>query len=126
MKTDEQRPPLAVAHVALETDRMAETAEFMRLIGMRPIFAGPQVSIFELRGGTHLVLTHQDSVAGGNAPFDLLVDDLAATHARFTALGLAPSPIEARPAIDHQVFTVREPAGHLITVFSSHVSGNPV
>ena len=65
-------------------------------------------------------------VSGGTASFDLMVDDLHATHKRFVELGLAPSPIEARPAIHHEVFTVREPAGHVITFFSSHVSGKPV
>ncbi len=65
-------------------------------------------------------------VVPGDAPFDLMVDDLYATHNLFTSLGLSPTPIEARPAIDHEVFRLREPAGHVITVFSSHVSGNPV
>jgi hypothetical protein len=68
----------------------------------------------------------KDSVAGGNSPFDLMVDNIRATHERFTSLGLSPSPIEARPAIDHEVFTVREPAGHVISIFSNHVSGKPV
>jgi hypothetical protein len=67
----------------------------------------------------------RDKVVAGDASFDLMVDDLHATHQRFTALGLSPSPIEARPAIDHDVFTVREPAGHIITFFSSHASGKP-
>jgi hypothetical protein len=44
---------------------------------------------------------------------------------RLTSLGLAPASIEARPAIDHELFTVREPAGHVITLFSSHASGQP-
>ena len=57
---------------------------------------------------------------------DLMVDDLHSTHGRFGLLGLAPSSIEARPAIDHDSFTVREPAGHVITIFSSHASGGPV
>jgi len=121
-----QRPPLGVAHVVLETDRMEESAHFMRTIGMRPIFQGPEVSVYELRGGTHLILMLKSQIAVGDAPFDLMVDDLRATHRRFAALGLSPSPIEARPAIDHEVFTVREPAGHMITFFSTHVSGNPV
>ena len=34
----------------------------------------------------------------------------------FTALGLAPSPITARAAIEHEVFTLREPAGYVFTV----------
>lgn len=126
MSEDEQRPPLGVAHVVLETDRMEESAHFMRRIGMRPVFQGPEVSVFELRGGTHLILMRKSEIAAGDAPFDLMVDDLRATHQRFTALGLAPSAIESRPAIDHEVFTVREPAGHVVTFFSSHASGGPV
>lgn len=121
----DQRPAVSVAHVVLETDRMNESAQFMRTIGMRPIFDGPQVSVYEMRGGTHLILMLKDKVAGGSAPFDLMVDDLHATHARFASLGLAPTPIEDRAAIHHRVFTVLEPAGHVITFFSSHASGKP-
>jgi hypothetical protein len=105
---------------------MEESSRFMQSIGMRPVFLGPQVSVLELRGGTHLILMLKNQVPGGNAPFDLMVDDIRATHRRFTALGLSPSAVEARPDIEHEVFAVREPAGHLIQVFSSHVSGKPV
>ena len=110
----------------LQTDRMKESARFMRQLGMRPIFDGPEVSVYELRGGTHLLLMRRDRVLAGEAPFDLMVDDLHETHRRLSALGLAPSPIEARPAIGHEVFTLREPAGHLLSVFSSHASGKPI
>ena len=125
MNARDQRPAVGVAHVVLYTDRMEESAHWMRSIGMRPIFDGPEVSVYEMRGGTHLLLMRMDSVVGGDAAFDLMVDDLTATHQRFTSLGLEPSPIEARPAIDHEVFTIREPAGHVITFFSSHASGQP-
>lgn len=121
----DQRPMVGVAHVVLQTDRMEESAKFVRIIGMRPIFDGPEVSVYEMRGGTHLILMQSDNVVAGDASFDLMVDDLHATHQRFTALGLNPSPIEARPANDHEIFTVREPAGHTITFFSSHASGKP-
>jgi hypothetical protein len=93
---------------------------------MRPIFDGPDVSVYEMRGGTHLIMMTKQTMVPGEATFDLMVDDLRETHRRFTELGLSPSPIEARPQIDHEVFTVREPAGHVITFFSSHVSGNPI
>jgi hypothetical protein len=126
MTEHDQRPPVGIAHVVLYTDRVEESAQFMRTIGMRPIFDGPHVSVYEMRGGTHLILIMKDKIVGGDASFDLMVDDLHAAHQRFTALGLAPSPIEARPAIDHEVFTVCEPAGHVITFFSSHVSGKPI
>jgi hypothetical protein len=122
----EERPPVGVAHVVLETNRMEESARFMRTIGMRAVFEGPEVGVYELRGGTHLILMPKSKVVAGNASFDLMVDDLRATHQRFASLGLAPSAIEARPAIDHEVFTLREPAGHVITFFSSHATGKPV
>ena len=126
MSEYDQRPTEGVAHVVLHTDCMDESAQFMRIIGMRPIFDGPQVSVYEMRGGTHLILMLKDKLVAGDASFDLMVDDLNATHQRFTSLGLAPSPIEARPAIGHENFTVREPAGHVITFFSSHASGKPI
>lgn len=125
LNRESSRPAVGVAHVVMHTDRMTESGRFMRLIGMRPIFDGPEVSVYEMRGGTHLILMRRDAVPGGDAPFDLMVDDLHATHERLASLGLAPSPIEARPAIDHEVFTVREPSGHTITIFSSHASGSP-
>lgn len=125
-ETPEERPFVGVAHVVLETDRMALSGAFMRQIGLRIVFEGPQVSVYELRGGTHLILTRKDQVKAGDAAFDLMVDDLRATHRRLTDLGLAPSPIEARPAIDHEIFYVTGPAGHKITFFSSHASGKPI
>ena len=125
MSAADLRPPVGVAHVVLHTDRMEDSARFMRTVGMRAIFDGPQVSVYEMRGGTHLILMLSKEVTATEAPFDLMVDDLHATHRQFEELGLAPSPIEARPAIDHEVFTVREPAGHAITFFSSHASGRP-
>ena len=122
----EERPPVGVAHVVLETDRMEASARFMRTIDMRAVFEGPEVGVYELRGGIHLILMLKSKVVAGNTSFGLMVDDLRATHQRFASLGLAPSAIEARPAIDHEVFTLREPAGHVITFFSSHATGKPV
>jgi hypothetical protein len=117
------RPPVWVGHVVLETDRLEESAQFMRTIGMRSVYQGSDVAIFELRGGTHLILIPKQEIVPGDASFDLMVEDLHATHQQFTSLGLAPTAIEAMPSIDHELFRVREPAGHLITFFSSHVTG---
>ena len=125
MTKKDRRPAVGVGHVVLETDRMEESARFMRTIGMRPIFDGPEISVYEMRGGTHLLLMLNEELDASDAAFDLMVDDLHETHARLASLGLDPSPIEARPAIDHEVFTVQEPAGHTITFFSSHASGEP-
>jgi catechol-2,3-dioxygenase len=123
---EDLRPPLWIGHVLLETDRLEESARFMRTIGMRAVHKESEVAIFELRGGTHLILMAKSEIVAGNASFDLMVEDLRATHRRFTSLGLDPSPIEAISSIDHDFFRVREPAGHLITFYSNHSSGNPV
>ena len=109
------RPPVWVGHVVLETNRLDESAQFMRTIGMRPVYQGSDVCVFELRGGTHLILLPKNEVVQGDAPFDLMVEDLRATHQQFTSLGLAPTPIEAMPSIDHELFRFLEPAVHLKT-----------
>jgi catechol-2,3-dioxygenase len=125
LSEQELRPPVWVGHVLLETDRLAETAEFMVHLGMRSVVQRPEVAVLELRGGTHLVLIANPKVIAGNAPFDLMVEDLSETHKRCTELGLAPTPIE-RVSPDHEGFTVTEPAGHVIMFYSNHVSGRPV
>lgn len=125
MSEEDPRPPVWVGHVVLETDRLEETEQFMLKIGMRPVAKGPDVAVLELRGGTHLVLIAKPEVVAGEAPFDLMVEDLRATHERFTNLGLAPTPIEKSVA-EHERFEIREPAGHTIAFFSNHVGGRPV
>ena len=125
MSEQDLRPPVWVGHVVLETNRLEETAQFMRNIGLRPIVQRPDVAVLELRGGTHLVLVAKPEAVAGEASFDLMVEDLQATHQHFIGLGLAPTPIET-VSDNHERFLVREPAGSIISFFSNHVSGQPV
>ena len=125
MREPDPRPSVWVGHVVLETNRLEETEQFMRKIGMRPIVKRPEVAVLELRGGTHLVLLAKPEVVAGEARFDLMVEDLLATHQHFSELGLAPTPIE-RVSPEHERFLVREPAGNTIAFFSNHVSDQPV
>ena len=125
MSEQDLRPPVWVGHVVLETDRLPESAAFMRQIGLRLVVERPQVAVLELRGGTHLVLIAKPDINAGDAPFDLMVEDLRATHASFVALGLEPTSIE-RLSREHECFKVREPAGHVLSFVSNHVSGQPV
>ena len=126
----DERPPVWVGHVSMGTPALAESEAFMLRIGMRPVFRSPKFVILELRGGTHLVLSQEDAPAQetgaetGEAPFDLMVDDVDATHAAFAAQGLAPSAIE-RGRI-HDSFTLTEPGGRRITFNSTHATGKPV
>jgi hypothetical protein len=122
--TPDMRPPVWIGHVAMHTDLVAESSEFMQLIGMRMIASGDEFTVLEMRGGTHLVLTTDPESSLIKGSFDLMVEDLDATHAHFTDLGLAPGEIE-RGQI-HDCFAVREPGGTHITFNSSHVGDLPV
>ena len=117
----EGRPPVWIGHAVLQVGDLERSADFWRDLGMREIDRGDQVAILELRGGTHLVLVPGTRTEDAETPFDLMVDDLDATHAQYRERGLDPSPIEQGRI--HAAFTVRDPDGHLVTVNSSHVVG---
>ena len=118
------RPPVWVGHISLTTDRLSESHRFMVDLGMRPIAKGDDFAVLELRAGTHLVLVARDAVEPGAAPFDLMVEDLDATHRRLSGLGMSPSEISEGRI--HRSFSVADPSGQVITFNSSHVSDRPV
>lgn len=124
MSAGDARPPVWIGHVAMHTGLVAETSRFMQLIGMRLVAEGDEFAVLEMRGGTHLVLTSDPDSSLIKVSFDLMVDDLDATHAGFTGLGLTPGEIE-RGSI-HDSFELREPGGAMITFNSSHVGDLPV
>jgi catechol 2,3-dioxygenase-like lactoylglutathione lyase family enzyme len=124
MTSQGERPGVWVGHVTLATGDLAGTREFMLQLGMRPIAQGEGFAVLELRGGTHLILLPATEPVSGPAYFDLMVDDLEATHERLRTLGLSPSRID--PGRVHRSFTVTAPSGHTITFNSSHVSDEPV
>ncbi len=122
--SEQERPPVWVGHVTLRTPELPGTRDFMLQLGMRDIAHGDDFAVFELRGGTHLVLLPAEEAESGPAYFDLMVEDLESTHRELTARGLAPSPISEGRI--HASFTVLSPSGHRITFNSSHVSQQPV
>jgi hypothetical protein len=121
----DQRPPVAVGHVRLPCGDVAAAARWLENVGLRPIVTMAELAVLELRGGTHVVVRKTEPPAPGTpAPFDLMVDDVDATHRDYAEKGLSPSPIE-RGRI-HDSFTVAGPSGWRFTVNSSHASGKPV
>lgn len=122
----DRRPPLWVGHISLEVPDPRKSNDFFVKLGMRCLEVEDAVAILELRGGTHLVLLRAEDpvVPGTAAPFDLMVDDLEAAHARYAALGFAPGAIGEAPF--HRFFRLREPGGHDLMFNSSHVSDQPV
>ena len=120
------RPDLAIGHVTMRVADIARAAKYFRNLGMRGIVEKDGLAVLELRGGTHLVLLPaEEPVAPGTAaPFDLMVDELEATHARWTGDGLAPSEIEHGSI--HDRFEITTPDAYTLTIYSSHVSGRRV
>ena len=124
MTSTDPRPPVWVGHVTLPTPDLPATREFMLALGMRDIAHGEGFAVLELRGGTHLVLLPAEEPASSDAYFDLMVEDLPATHEDMRAAGLAPSVIEEGTI--HSSFTIDSPSGHRIKFNSTHVSELPV
>jgi catechol 2,3-dioxygenase-like lactoylglutathione lyase family enzyme len=116
----DNRPPVWIGHALLAVTDVARSAEFWCRVGMREVERNEHVAVLELRGGTHLVLV-PGTPASADAPFDLMVEDLDATHEAWRADGLDVSAIE-RGRI-HNAFTLRDPDGYRVTVNSSHVVG---
>lgn len=123
MSTSDLRPAVWVGHVTMQTSDIAASNRFMVDLGMRAIVDGEGFAVLELRGGTHLVLLGVEGPLSGSAPFDLMVEDLDATHRDFAERGLAPSAI-SRGNI-HDSFTIRDPSGLDIQFNSTHVSDQP-
>ena len=118
------RPPVWIGHVRMNSRSVEETTAFMLNIGMRSIVQNDRISVLELRGGTHLVIAGAEDGEPGDAEFDLMVEDVDATYAEYTAKGLTVSEIQ-RGRI-HDSFILTEPGGNRITVNSTHVSDQPV
>jgi catechol 2,3-dioxygenase-like lactoylglutathione lyase family enzyme len=116
------RPPIWIGHARLMVRDVDRSADFWRSVGMREVERNEQIAVLELRGGTHLVLLPGAPSGSGDATFDLMVDDIDATHAEWERLGLDVSEI-SRGQI-HSGFVLRDPDGHSITINSSHVVGD--
>jgi hypothetical protein len=125
-KTKDRRPPVAVGHIYLDATDVAATARWLEGVGMRPILEADDFAVLEVRGGTHLVVseTKRRPRKGTEAPFDLMVDDVAATRRAFAAKGFEPSKI--RSGRIHDTFHVVGPDGYVFAVTSSHAGRRPV
>jgi catechol 2,3-dioxygenase-like lactoylglutathione lyase family enzyme len=115
------RPSVWIGHAVLPVSDVDRSADYWRDLGMREVERNEHVAVLELRGGTHLILVPGTPPKGSDTPFDLMVDDVEATHAEWEARGLDPSPIERRQF--HAAFTMRDPDGYRVQVNSSHVVG---
>ncbi len=114
----DDRPRFGVGHMSLPAADIDQLTEFYATIGMRPVVKMGHMSILELRGGTHLI------VSGGNAgttTLDLIVDDIDETHRVLSDAGADPTAI--RRGNPHDRFTALDPEGNTLVVNSNHAIG---
>jgi len=120
--TSDARPPLWTGHVFLYSADLMGLAHFYKKVGMRTVAVFEHLAAMEMRGGTHLVIRHDPSqVAPGPVPWDLMVDDIDATHDKWQAEGLLVTDIVTESP--HRVFQLTDPEGHVVVVRDSHVVG---
>ena len=119
--TKDERPPVWSGHIRVGARDTAESSRFYEAIGLRTVFVSDEQAIFELRGGTHILLRPNPEHVAGPVSFDFMVEDLLATHAAWAAACLEVSAISHVRI--HDSFTVTDPAGNVIRVDNSHVVG---
>ena len=116
------RPPVWTGHVFLHTADLAASARFYEQIGMRSVAMMEQFAALEMRGGTHLAIRYDpEQVAPGPVGWDLMVDDIDATHDKWLAEGLTVTDIVMESP--HRVFEVTDPDGHILIIRDNHVVG---
>jgi len=119
----DERPPLWTGHLVLYGQDPHRSGQFYEKLGMRPIAIMDPFAVMELRGGTHLVIRKDPDAKGGEAPFDLMVEDLDATREAWEAMGFSVSEITKDDRDIHRIFVVTDPDGNTIVVNDSHVEG---
>jgi catechol-2,3-dioxygenase len=121
MMSAEKDQPMIVGQGALCVSDVSRASTFYGALGLRPVLLHPHIAVFELRGGTHLLLFHArgDHPRGPVRSFALLVHDAAAYHDRIAERGVAVGPVWEDAGSRHRGFEVTDPDGHVLTVSSS-------
>lgn len=124
--TKDLRPAAALGHAFLRVHGVAAAAKRLEAVGLRRILARADFAIFELRGGTHVVVREREDALAEDQPasFDLMYDDLGAARARFLDAGFEASAIVHGRI--HAHFVALAPEGFSIEVVSSHAGRRPV
>jgi len=118
---NDERPPIWIGHVLAPYRNLDDSVGFWTKLGLRPVERNDHVAIFELRGGTHLILVPGAADRETEASFDLMVEVLDEEHERLTRIGLRPTAIDRND--NHRWFAVTDPGGNQVTFNDSHVIG---
>ena len=119
----DDRPPLWTGHVYLYSRDPQQAGNFFEKLGLRPVAIMEPFAVMEMRGGCHIVVRNDPQAEGRPADFDLMVDDLDATHENWSAMGVSVSEIRRNERAAGRVFTLTDPDGNTIVVRDTHVVG---
>jgi catechol 2,3-dioxygenase-like lactoylglutathione lyase family enzyme len=134
------KPPVGVGHMVLTVADVEASHRFYTTLGLRVVGQGDDMSILELRGGTHLLLfkrggpsTEAESPFDQAAPgaIDLMLEgrtfeDLDAYRTALIAGGVRPDPIDDKRYFGHYIFKARDPDGNEVTISTSHATDLPI
>ena len=132
-------PGLAVAHLVFKVADLKISCQFYSNLGLPPfaIIEDEHVAIVELRGGTHLLLLEGDQLADmvesvtGQfhkrlaEQFDLMItgkglNELKQYRLDLISRGIAAGEIPDEMFYGHHLFSIKDPDGHGITIYTSH------
>ncbi|MBR8381549.1 VOC family protein [Burkholderia cenocepacia] len=144
-ETGDRLPAVALAHFVMKVRDVDESYRFYTGLGLRAFGAFPGMAIIEMRGGTHLLLFKKgddqaaallDSRSGQRPDFssekiDLMIGgnskvDLESYRASLLENGYSPSAIADGELYGHYYFSMQDPDGNGISVYTSHCSDKPV
>lgn len=126
MPKTRHRPGIWIGHVTRRVQDVEKSAEFFEALGLRSVWKNEQMAIFELRGGTHLLL-FPDKARYQNVPndnFDFMVEDVETTRQLLQAKGIKLSKI--KNANFHAYFEASDPDGNKWRINSDHTEGRKV
>ena len=119
------RPPVWIGHMTQKVSNVKKMEAFYRKLGLRPIMKRTDMAIFELRGGTHLIIF--DKKKHSRVPhqkFDIMVDDLKKFHTSLKRKRLKVGKVSK--GYIHETFVVTTPEGSKLSINSSHTGGRLV
>jgi catechol 2,3-dioxygenase-like lactoylglutathione lyase family enzyme len=130
---------LAVAHLVFKVADLKRSCQFYSNLGIPPFAVDEESAIIELRGGTHLILLEVDQPAGEgiaesltgqfherfSEQFDLMIkgkdlNDLKEYRSELISRGIAAGEIPDETFYGHHLFSIKDPDGNGITVYTSH------
>jgi len=130
---------LAVAHLVFKVADLKRSCQFYSNLGIPPFAVDEESVIIELRGGTHLILLEADQPAAEgiaesltgqfherfSEQFDLMIkgkdlNDLKAYRSGLISRGIAAGEIPGETFYGHHLFSIKDPDGNGITVYTSH------